>query len=79
MGEFLFFYGYQFWLGRSLVNDHEVEWTAAVGLGGQRLYVIPELDMVVALNSGMYASDRQGRVALQVLDRYVMHAVEHPG
>jgi CubicO group peptidase (beta-lactamase class C family) len=79
MGEFLFFYGYQFWLGRSLVNGHEVKWTAAVGLGGQRLYVIPELDMVVALNSGMYTSDRQGRVALQVLDRYVMPAVEHSG
>ena len=79
MSEFLFFYGYQFWLGRSLVNGHEVKWTAAVGLGGQRVYIIPELDMVVALNSGMYASDRQGRVALQVLDRYVMHAVEHPG
>jgi len=79
MGEFLFFYGYQFWLGRSLVNDHEVEWTAAVGLGGQRLYVIPELDMVVVLNSGMYTSERQGRVALQVLDRYVMPAVDHSG
>ena len=79
MGEALFFYGYQFWLGRSLVNGHEVKWTAAVGLGGQRLYVIPELDMVVALNSGMYTSDRQGRVALQVLDRYLMPAVERSG
>jgi CubicO group peptidase (beta-lactamase class C family) len=79
MGEALFFYGYQFWLGRSLVNGHEVEWTAAVGLGGQRLYVIPELDMVVVLNSGMYTSDRQGRVALEVLHRYVIPAVEHSG
>jgi CubicO group peptidase (beta-lactamase class C family) len=79
MGEALFFYGYQFWLGRSLVYGREVEWAAAVGLGGQRLYIIPALDMVVALNSGMYTSDRQGRVALQVLDRYVMPAVEHSG
>lgn len=79
MGEFLFFYGYQFWLGRSLVNGREVKWTAAVGLGGQRLYVVPELDMVVALNSGMYTSDRQGRVTLQVLDRYVIPSVEHSG
>ena len=79
MGEFLFFYGYQFWLGRSLLRGHEVQWTAAVGLGGQRLYIIPELDMVVALNSGMYTSERQGRVALQVLDNYVMPAVEHSG
>ena len=79
MGEALFFYGYQFWLGRSLVDGHEVKWTSAVGLGGQRLYVIPDLDMVVVVNSGMYASDRQGRVALQVLDRYVMPAVEQSG
>jgi CubicO group peptidase (beta-lactamase class C family) len=76
MGQGLFFYGYQFWLGRSLVNGHEVEWAAAVGLGGQRLFVVPALDMVVAINSGMYKSERQGQVVLRVLDRYVMPSVE---
>jgi CubicO group peptidase (beta-lactamase class C family) len=76
MGEALFFYGYQFWLGRSLVNGQEIQWPAAVGLGGQRLFVVPALDLVVVVNSGMYASQRQGIVALEVLDRYVMRSIE---
>ncbi len=76
MGEGLFFYGYQFWLGRSLANGHPVDWPSAVGLGGQRLFVLPSLDMVVVVNSGMYKSERQGIVSLKVLDRYVMPSVE---
>jgi hypothetical protein len=32
-----FFYGYFFWLGRSLADKREVQWAAAVGLGGQRV------------------------------------------
>ncbi len=76
MGEALFFYGYQFWLGRSLVNGQEIQWPAAVGLGGQRLFIVPSLDLVVVVNSGMYKSERQGLVALEILDRYVMRSLE---
>ncbi len=76
MGEALYFYGYQFWLGRSLLNKRDVAWASAVGLGGQRIYVVPELDMVVVVNSGMYRSERQGLVPLRILDRYVMASVE---
>jgi hypothetical protein len=32
-GEGLFFYGYQWWLGRSLVNRQDVKWISAVGWG----------------------------------------------
>jgi CubicO group peptidase (beta-lactamase class C family) len=76
MGEALFFYGYQFWLGRSLVKGQEVQWPAAVGLGGQRLFVVPQLDLVVVVNSGMYTSQRQGLVPLEVLNRYVIRSLE---
>ena len=76
MGEALFFYGYQFWLGRSLVDGKEIHWPAAVGLGGQRLFVVPALDLVVVVNSGMYTSPLQGLVPLEVLDRYVMRSLE---
>jgi CubicO group peptidase (beta-lactamase class C family) len=31
----LYFYGYQFWLGRSLVDKREVLWSSAIGNGGQ--------------------------------------------
>ena len=62
------FYGYQFWVGRS----GSVHWVAAVGLGGQRLFIVPDLDLVVVTNAGLYQSDLQGSVPVDILDRYVL-------
>jgi CubicO group peptidase (beta-lactamase class C family) len=42
----LYFYGYHWWLGRSLVCRKEFTWAAVVGLGGQRIYVVPSLELV---------------------------------
>lgn len=53
------FYGYFFWLGRSLVDRREVQWVAAVGLGGQRVFIVPALDLVVVVNAGLYKSSLQ--------------------
>ena len=75
-GSQLYFYGYQWWLGRSLVNLHQVDWAVGYGLGGQRLYVVPQLDMVVLVMAGLYRSDMQGLVPLQVLNRYALAAVQ---
>jgi CubicO group peptidase (beta-lactamase class C family) len=72
------FYGYQFWLGRSLVNRREVLWTSAVGLGGQRVYIVPEFDLVVVVNAGLYQSEIQGMVPLAILNQYVLAALESP-
>jgi CubicO group peptidase (beta-lactamase class C family) len=41
------FYGFQWWLGRSLVDAREIAWVGAFGWGGQRLIVVPQKDMVV--------------------------------
>lgn len=71
----LFFYGYQWWLGRSLSDGKEVSWIAGVGLGGQRLVIIPALDMVVMVTSGMYTSPRQGMATLDILGSVVLPAV----
>jgi CubicO group peptidase (beta-lactamase class C family) len=70
------FYGYQFWLGRSLVNKREVHWASAVGLGGQRLFIVPDFDIVVAVNAGLYQSPLQGQVPLKILNQYVFAALE---
>ena len=56
----LFFYGQQWWMGRTLSGDKDVKWIAAIGLGGQRIFIVPELDLVVMTTSGLYGSD--GRV-----------------
>jgi CubicO group peptidase (beta-lactamase class C family) len=71
----LFFYGYQWWLGRTLSGDKEVTWVAGMGLGGQRLVMVPDLDLIVMTTSGLYGSPRQGNAALEILYRFVMPAV----
>jgi CubicO group peptidase (beta-lactamase class C family) len=49
-----YFYGYLWWLGRSLVNGREVHWAAALGRGGQSIRILPALDLVVVETAGYY-------------------------
>jgi CubicO group peptidase (beta-lactamase class C family) len=72
-GEGLYFYGYQWWLGRSLLARKEVDWIAGVGYGGQRLYIVPKQDLVIAVNSGAYG--RPQLVGSIVLNQYVLPAI----
>ncbi|MEM7121986.1 MAG: serine hydrolase [Pseudomonadota bacterium] len=55
-GQSLFFYGYHWWLGRSLVDKREVSWAAAVGWGGQRMFIVPSHGLVVTVLAGLYDS-----------------------
>ncbi|MEM9029608.1 MAG: serine hydrolase [Pseudomonadota bacterium] len=71
----LFYYGYHWWLGRSLVKRADVAWAAGIGLGGQRLFVIPKLDMVVVITAGHYGDGLQSWLPLAVLNRFVLAAV----
>jgi CubicO group peptidase (beta-lactamase class C family) len=65
------YYGYQWWLGRSLLNGHELTWTAGYGAGGQRLFIVPGLDLVVAINAFNY----RHYIPIAILNRFVMPAV----
>ena len=49
-----FFYGYLWWLGRSLFNGREIHWPAALGRGGQSIRIVPELDLVAVVTAGYY-------------------------
>lgn len=49
-----YFYGYLWWLGRSLIDGREVHWAAALGRGGQSIHIVPEFDLVVAVTAGYY-------------------------
>jgi CubicO group peptidase (beta-lactamase class C family) len=48
------FYGYLWWLGRSLLNGREIRWIMAAGRGLQTIRVVPELDLVVVITAGYY-------------------------
>jgi CubicO group peptidase (beta-lactamase class C family) len=50
----LYFYGYLWWLGRSLLNGREVHWAGALGRGGQSIRIVPELDLVIVVTAGYY-------------------------
>jgi CubicO group peptidase (beta-lactamase class C family) len=75
-GAGLYFYGYHFWLGRSLVHGREVDWASAVGLGGQHVFIVPTLDLVVVVTAGLYHSFNQSWVPIAVMNRLVLAATE---
>lgn len=53
-----FQYGYQWWLGTVAWQGKSLVWGAAFGNGGQRLFVVPELDMTVVITAGAYGDPR---------------------
>jgi len=75
----MYFYGYQWWLGRSLLNGHQVDWIAGRGYGGQRLIIVPSEDIVVVVMAGHYdTSPLQEIVGTSLLNRVVLPATLHP-
>lgn len=75
-GDGVFFYGYQWWLGRSLSDGQELHWSAAFGWGGQRLYIIPDRDLVIVVLAGLYYNPPlQSALGSIVLNRHVLPAV----
>jgi hypothetical protein len=58
-------------VSKSVVSK-DVKWIAAQGLGGQRIFIVPELDLVVMTTSGLYGSGRQGQAALDILANFII-------
>jgi CubicO group peptidase (beta-lactamase class C family) len=75
-GDGLYYYGYQWWLGRTMRNDKSLHWAAGVGYGGQRLYVVPDLDLVVVINAGHYGGPLQGIIPFGIFTRVVLPALK---
>jgi len=64
-------YGYQWWTGTSPHHGGLVAWSAAVGNGGQRICVVPQLDLVIVTTAGDYGErtiqQRVGRLIDEVI------------
>jgi CubicO group peptidase (beta-lactamase class C family) len=71
----IFFYGQQWWLGRSLAQEKEVKWIAATGSGGQRIFIVPDRDLVVMTTSGLYFQRYLGDGALDMMANYILPSV----
>lgn len=69
-------YGYQWWVGSSNIGKGTFDWIVALGLGGQRLFVIPEFDLIVVINAGLYEDDLQHWFTLRILENFVLAALQ---
>ena len=67
-------YGYQWWVGNSETATKRVDWIAGVGIGGQRLYIVPQLRLVATIN-GWIGAD-QGSVTRNLLEGSILSAVK---
>jgi len=47
-------YGYFWWTGTVDWRGKELPWSAAVGNGGQRLFLVPALDLAMVMTAGVY-------------------------
>lgn len=68
-------YGYQNWQDQAQIGGKTVEWSAAYGFGGQRIFVVPSADLVVVITTGNYRSDPQETVPQELLTRFILPAV----
>ena len=49
-------YGYQWWIGKTMMNTHAMDVLFASGHGGQKIFIIPELDLVAVFTSRVFNS-----------------------
>ena len=69
-------YGYQWWIQRFASDERVIDVPAALGLGGQRIFVVPQLQLLVVINSGNYNSTDPAHSLLseRLLAEYVFAA-----
>ena len=72
-------YGYQWRLGTSPFGaGRTVDWVAAFGGGGQRIFIVPTLDLVVVTNAGLYADGDQSDIVRSVFEYRILPAIRDP-
>lgn len=68
-------YGYLWWRGMVPYQGRGVQLVYAGGNGGQFIFVVPELDLVVVFTGGNYNSAKAGR-PFQLMSKYILPAVQ---
>jgi CubicO group peptidase (beta-lactamase class C family) len=71
-------YGYQWWVGTVEWRSRPLSWAAAFGNGGQRLFLVPELDLAVVTTAGAYNQREIGAALASLLQAIVAAATDPP-
>jgi CubicO group peptidase (beta-lactamase class C family) len=69
-------YGYGWWVGEYLTHGRKVRMFVAAGNGGEFVYAVPELDLVVAFFAGNYYSPVQNISTYEYVPRYILPAMK---
>lgn len=72
------YYGYQWWINSSSVNGKRIDWFEAFGLGGQRIIIVPSLELVVVFTAGLYDAQEGWVATTRLRDDYVLPAAVGP-
>ncbi len=68
-------YGYQWWLGTGPTGQ---PWMAGFGNGGQRLFMVPHLNIVIAVFAGRYNEPEAWRLPVSIIVDYVFAIFRGP-
>lgn len=68
-------YGYFWWTGRADWHGRSLAWGAAFGNGAERIFVLPELDLCVAVTAGAYGDLATARL-VDAMFREIVAAVD---
>jgi CubicO group peptidase (beta-lactamase class C family) len=72
-------YGYQWWRGKTIVNNQMIDAFWAWGHGGQFIFVLPALDLVVVFTAKPYENPGYSERAFNMMTKYIIPAVMPPG
>ncbi len=67
-------YGYLWWLEPFAVGNRAIASVAAFGLGGQRITILPTLDMVIVITTGRYEIVDGWKVTVPLIRDYILPA-----
>lgn len=62
-------------MGRSLAEGREIKWVGAFGWGGQRIIVVPDLDLVMMTTAAQYGQPKEGLAAMDIPANIIIPAV----
>jgi CubicO group peptidase (beta-lactamase class C family) len=67
-------YGYLWWFGKTSSRNREIPFFEAGGLGGQHIFVVPDLDLVCVLSAGNYIDNKSSDPTSDFFNNYVLGA-----